>query len=520
MAINNPLIPGDPFSYDLKWLVRRVRSHDESITAINEDISDIREEIAPYRNIYDYITQALKNEHIVYVTPEMYGAKGDGVANDTDAMKLALQNDYVMLAGTYLVDDTLHFSGCKIMGEGKIVCNAPVRFILDCSNTEYTYIQGIDIDAGARAAIPLRVSSKKVLIDAVKAHNTNNHLFNSIYSCVGILVYADSAIVQNCEVYDINRTKIDPGVEGSGGINVHTRYTSYIINNYVHGILCSAEQTDCDGIQAYSFNNEFDNVSVIENNRVENVSGRFVKCQTKAAHVVNNYLSNENATFTNAFFKAIDFQYGVIAEAKGNLIIMPRTAVSVSSMVFTTDNTTGTIMIENNVVDCGGDAQEIRNFFNINNAPDGLELTVQNNDWSKAYTDHMLYLQQGATNSTFVFRNNRGNIYRGLRSGSVDLETNNFIFSYNNIPSFTPLYANTYKFESLVFEGTNIVSVDCYLSIKPQRAVKCHLRSSHPLVASDTALNGKTDIWVETQSFLLAQYYDFSTSTGGYARIS
>lgn len=36
MAINNPYIPGDPYSYDLKWLVRKIKEYGISIEQLNE----------------------------------------------------------------------------------------------------------------------------------------------------------------------------------------------------------------------------------------------------------------------------------------------------------------------------------------------------------------------------------------------------------------------------------------------------------------------------------------------------
>lgn len=51
MAINNPLIPGDPFSYDLKWIVRMIRKHSAYIETLDETISQRIEDLVKGREI-------------------------------------------------------------------------------------------------------------------------------------------------------------------------------------------------------------------------------------------------------------------------------------------------------------------------------------------------------------------------------------------------------------------------------------------------------------------------------------
>ena len=41
MAINNPYVPGDPFSYDLKWLVRKIKEHSNQINELTQEIAGI-----------------------------------------------------------------------------------------------------------------------------------------------------------------------------------------------------------------------------------------------------------------------------------------------------------------------------------------------------------------------------------------------------------------------------------------------------------------------------------------------
>lgn len=139
---NNPYIPGDPYSYDLKWIVRKIKEHSEILIDIDEKIANAiiayldqhdpmyyktaAEMIASTHvngdlcyiegfhnagdggaNLYyitgDYyeasaspffLTLASANQWAVpiimtyYVTPEMFGAYGDGSSDDTTAFQI------------------------------------------------------------------------------------------------------------------------------------------------------------------------------------------------------------------------------------------------------------------------------------------------------------------------------------------------------------------------------------------------------------------------------------------------
>lgn len=161
MAINNPLIPGDPYSYDLKWIVAKVKeilaqlgTLDEAIEAkifegflehsvvqfktveemLAADIVDgsivltlgyheagdlgsmfyLVQDFNPAQCSLDYFLTMDNNRQIAipvvttpYVTPEMFGAYGDGVHDDTEAFTVALTvSDNVQATKNYMVSST------------------------------------------------------------------------------------------------------------------------------------------------------------------------------------------------------------------------------------------------------------------------------------------------------------------------------------------------------------------------------------------------------------------------------
>lgn len=66
-----------------------------------------------------------------YVTPEMFGAVGDGITDDSEAIKEAFQHDRVYLAKkTYKVTETINVDSCEILSDGAEIIGNVSGFIL------------------------------------------------------------------------------------------------------------------------------------------------------------------------------------------------------------------------------------------------------------------------------------------------------------------------------------------------------------------------------------------------------
>lgn len=157
MAINNPYVPGDPYSYDLKWIVRKIKEHSEFLSTIDEKIAKAvqiyldQHDPVYFQTAEDLITVGGNPESLAYiqgyyepgdgganlyyvtddfndvlaadfyltlgpnlwaipvittdrVTPEMFGAYGDGTNDDTAAFAVAAKYPAVFLAHkTYML---------------------------------------------------------------------------------------------------------------------------------------------------------------------------------------------------------------------------------------------------------------------------------------------------------------------------------------------------------------------------------------------------------------------------------
>ena len=107
MAINNPYVPGDPYSYDLKWIVRKIKEHETILTTLDQKIMDMIIQLLDQHDpIYwptaaDLIASDMKTPSLAYI--EGFYAPGDGGANlyyiTSDYNDVLAANFYITLDG-------------------------------------------------------------------------------------------------------------------------------------------------------------------------------------------------------------------------------------------------------------------------------------------------------------------------------------------------------------------------------------------------------------------------------------
>lgn len=192
MAINNPYIPGDPYSYDLKWIVAKVKeilaqlgTLDEAIEAkifegflehsvvqfktvpemLAADIKDgsivltlgyheagdkgslfyLVKDFNPGQCSLDYFLTMDNNAQIAipvvvtpYVTPEMFGAYGNGIEDDSEAVRNALKHDNVIMTGSYLISEQM-----DLMSDQNVTLNGSIHFTNDLAEDFVFHADGI-----------------------------------------------------------------------------------------------------------------------------------------------------------------------------------------------------------------------------------------------------------------------------------------------------------------------------------------------------------------------------------------
>lgn len=112
-----------------------------------------------------------------YVTPEEYGAWGDGIHNDTKAIQASLASDYpVLLENTYLVSESIIMSK-SLYGQGRIVFDND-NISLICSSRNQKII-GITLNYGRHAGRLLIIKgARNVEVRDVKFENVGSSQSN------------------------------------------------------------------------------------------------------------------------------------------------------------------------------------------------------------------------------------------------------------------------------------------------------------------------------------------------------
>lgn len=148
---NNPYIPGDPYSYDLKWLVEKVKRLDETVPykseiiefvdQASESASSAAASVVEAQSAAARAESAAAQLDIPFITPEMYGAKGDGVTDDTQAFIDAIATERpieLMPNKTYKIDGVVtadvFFVG--INGNHSVIEGG--QFVLNVENGQWT----------------------------------------------------------------------------------------------------------------------------------------------------------------------------------------------------------------------------------------------------------------------------------------------------------------------------------------------------------------------------------------------
>lgn len=181
---NNPYIPGDPFSYDLKWVIQRLKEHGVTIQQILDEMPDESEIKQIIQNMFDTgdIT-ALALESIGIYNVKDYGAKGDQLTDDYDAIMTcyaaaeAAKGIMYFPNGTYLTSRTIEMpSPVHIVMEGTIFSSiqAPIVIVGDTDDPSWFYyqnwkIKGISgVNTGSVGLVLQNITSSRFMIDEIR----------------------------------------------------------------------------------------------------------------------------------------------------------------------------------------------------------------------------------------------------------------------------------------------------------------------------------------------------------------
>lgn len=268
------------------------------------------------------------------VTPEAYGAVGDGVADDTAAVEAWWEAAGInkKARGKYLItgtSDFLHTTGANdfyadlIGAEFVVSANRGYLFRVSINTAGVNcLIFGGKVTGGDSVARPLDISTSAVTAGTIWVRD---FLAIDVFANTG-LAYTSSAIgisvaceasyvaVEHCRIDGVNRGYVDPGIVASVGISVDQIIGSaFIQKNVVVDVRSPAGDEDADGLSIFSRDRLLagrQQVDIdISGNRLYGCKGRFIKLQTTGADVFDNRMESRSGEIVSDF-RAIDCQFG------------------------------------------------------------------------------------------------------------------------------------------------------------------------------------------------------------------
>ena len=279
---NNPYIPGDPYSYDLKWLVAKLKELTTSVNSLNSKINGIVgtknaifvETVADLKALNDvengayvqtrgYYEGADGGEALYKITNiapatyaelldnglyaelindvanvKQYGAKGDGITDDTTFINTAIDDSIAKEITCYFPAGNYNHTGITIYSaDGNTQKFAPV---ITGESPESTHIK-------ATTTAGVTVTSRETNINGISFFNIDFSGGDTALNFAkrGTRIYLDNVRTHKSTVYGINfaaeiwlcaftRLYIQP--DSGDGFRITQNGTSvYMDNCYVYG---------------------------------------------------------------------------------------------------------------------------------------------------------------------------------------------------------------------------------------------------------------------------------------------
>jgi len=287
------------------------------------------------------------------VNPDMFGAVGDGIVDDSSAVENAFNSGYNVvhknIEKTYLCTRLLLIKpknkSLSISGVANYIFKTSVGqidlgfHIHPYINMDHISIRDLNIDGTNTTSRALYVD----ILDAyflkkldIKRNNVKNLTnIDKLTSVIGISVHGkniDTVNVEKNKIENINRVLTNASSLACVGITCYLKNSNVRINNNdIKNITSPSGTADADGIHlftidSFSLGNACNNIrGHIYGNNIKNSKGRFIKLQTSNTKVYNNIFEIDGCEIIpNAI--AIDAQRGGV-EAYNNTLITKNTTV-------------------------------------------------------------------------------------------------------------------------------------------------------------------------------------------------
>jgi hypothetical protein len=287
-----------------------------------------------------------------FVNPASFGAVGDGVTDDTLALRAAFaaampSGQTIILKGTYLVSD--YIGALTSLSPGAalhIYCNGPVTINVSSTAAPFRTLLFFGCTGATSSSItggPLTLNCADVAGSAIRVFSgatspagsvnfssilTVNNCYErnptATYESGGIAVFGqfNQVYMNSPRVVNVNFTNTSGGA--SFGISVSELVGECLIESpYLENILAPSGGTQgSDGIKVFGLNNaaipsvQTQGKAIIQGGTFIDCKGRSVKSQCSDTTILNPYVKRQ---FVVAISNAVDFDFQV----GGGLLVEP-----------------------------------------------------------------------------------------------------------------------------------------------------------------------------------------------------
>lgn len=457
-----------------------------------------------------------------YVTPDMFGAAGDGLTDDKDALIECFNQGLPVYIPdkTYCTSESLSYTGNMIFGSGTIKTTAPIEKVLNCSS-DTIVIDGIKVDCNNMSSTGIYCAGQiYVEIKHCEVFDTNNDLFATNVGCYG--AYAVNYKIVNIHdnyIHNINRTVTDPYTISSVGIVARTNYYANVSHNNIEAVHCSNETTDCDGIYVTFASGGHDsatNTAEIIGNVIKDSTGRFVKTQCHNAIINDNDCRLVNSA-GSLFFKAFDFQTGG-GELANNYVDVGNKLSSSSKLVHIdfTSYLDRVITIKNNMFRL---ASVIAYFVDCEGTGAGGKIIIDgNNIVSTTTVNYVVRCVPSATAALeIIIKDNTFPIYRVINSGSGAGFENTYlrILNNRNTAGTVFVFSAAVNINNIVIRdnvGISNVLTNITANFTNMSIFDFIYSGSAAIANAPAAISSATHVYVKSLGVKLMQYYNYADS--------
>ena len=408
---------GNPADNPQYWVVTGF--YNGQIASLQQQIDDMKDSTVSGSLQYQIneldtkLTNDIDQFKSISVTPEMFGAVGDGVTDDTAAMQDTIDSGFpIVLTGTYNLTDSLVLpSDCMIIGKGGKITASGVVPVLKLYDVSHILIDHVYFESGSQI---------------LHANNVDDLKVEGCYfkSCGYVLLtsqgkYLKNAIIKDCIIED----SIHDFVE-LNSVTVACENISILNNNYLGSHSYPSSQTENRFMGITNAKNV-----LISGNKITNVNG------DSMIHIED--VGCDELIINDNFF----------GECNGTADIF----ATVSS------GNTSNITFSNNVFEKSSFSSSYRTFNIGSNGVVGINMNVDNNIFINTYVSI-------GYNQTLTFKNNImiDSVYRCIHKDIVI--GNTFTVSDS---SLIPIY-NTSDAENCIIKD-NIINGSNSDSIKITR---------------------------------------------------